>query len=62
MEQKKIDQRALDYAVIKGLCKGSSMDKCPLVLKTCNVENCPLFYLTSFADCDTAVFLVCDCF
>lgn len=60
MEQNHIDQRTRDYAAIKDLCKGSDMDKCPLILKTCNVQNCPLFFLTSLADCDTAAFLVCD--
>ena len=55
-----IDQRSRDYAAIKALCKGADMDKCPLVLKTCNVQNCPLFYLTSLKDCDIAADIVCD--
>ena len=59
-KQNKIDQRSRDYAAIKALCKGADMDKCPLVLKTCNEENCPLFYLTSLKDCDIAADIVCD--
>ena len=50
-----IPQRILDFDVIKDLCKFSSLDKCPLVFKTCNFDNCPLFYIVSLDDCDYAV-------
>lgn len=56
----KVSQRYLDFAKIKELCKFYSSDKCPLVFKTCNVENCPLFIVVTLKDCDDVVSFIAD--
>ena len=50
---KKISQREKDFTYISELCKYSEIyvknSTCPLILKRCNNENCPLFFLREYS-------------
>ena len=61
---KKISQRKKDFTYISELCKYSEIyvknSTCPLILKRCNNENCPLFFCVNIHDCDVTADIVAD--